>query len=442
MQQVALLTPVESHCPPHRRLRRHFQPRLRPAGAAPAAATTHWAKIVGMCQADGQIRQLRRRRLRIDQHDLPGHRATLVLVRIVDAVDPIVRPLGFLNLGLAERILPQHRAVGFPSRRHGGITRGRRQCVEIFLRSHGGIVQRIAIHKNRPNHFAPLFAGRHVATGPAAIMRAAPVVQNDRLRVRVIVKVANQFLLRSAAAEVLDRRIDEPNANVLLGARPTVGRNLVLHRVVTVFVLDGVFVNALAHDPLFFGMHHDTGAPIARGTLEHVAVGIDREPIECSIQKRDEPAFADPHRAVRRRMRENGVGVNPTVAARHCITKFNIAISSAPRRARCEHHRATGDAFDGDFRALATVVGRIDGKRLRQLRRHLRRFLPHSTPASHHLDAVIHQRRHQPAALVDGRLHDAIVERPTVAVIDDSDRIVNICLRHRRRGIGSDRKRR
>src|SRR6185369_5768994 len=105
-----------------------------------------------------------------------------------------------------------------------------------------------------------LLAGVDVAARAAAVMRPAPVVQDDWVRVLIVTKVADQFLLRRAAAQVFDGRVDEPDADVVPGARPTISGNLVLDGIVAVFVFDGVFVNALAHNPLLLRVDLDAGA--------------------------------------------------------------------------------------------------------------------------------------------------------------------------------------
>ena len=104
--------------------------------------------------------------------------------------------------------------------------------------------------------------------------------------------MADQFEFRGAAAEVFGGRVDEIDADVVLGARPAVGRNLVLHGVVAVFVLDGVLVDAGAEDPLFLGVDHDARAPVLRRAFEHVAVGVYGEPIEVVVELGDVAAFA------------------------------------------------------------------------------------------------------------------------------------------------------
>ena len=115
---------------------------------------------------------------------------------------------------------------------------------------------------------------------PPRVVAGAPVIQDDRVGVVVGVKMADQFHLGGAAAEVFGGRIDEPDADVVLGAGPAVGGNLVLHGVVAVFVLDGILVEAGAQDPLFLGVDDDARAPVLRRAFEHVAVGVHGDPVE------------------------------------------------------------------------------------------------------------------------------------------------------------------
>ncbi len=76
------------------------------AAATASAGSACWANVIGMGQAHGQVRQFCGGCLRIDEHDLPGDCAAFVFVRIVDAVDPIVRPGGFFFFRLTQRVLP------------------------------------------------------------------------------------------------------------------------------------------------------------------------------------------------------------------------------------------------------------------------------------------------------------------------------------------------
>src|SRR5205823_1076330 len=116
-------------------------------------------------------------------------------------------------------------------------------------------------------------AGRDAARRTPAVVRPAPVVQDDRVGVGGVPEVADDLLLGRAATEVLDGRVDEPDADAVLRARPTVGGNLVLDGVVAVLVLDRALVNPLREYPLLLGVDDHTRAPVLRGALEHVAVG-------------------------------------------------------------------------------------------------------------------------------------------------------------------------
>ena len=121
-----------------------------------------------MGQADGQVGQLGRGRLRIVEHELAGDVAALFLVRVIDAVDPVVGPLGLLLLGLFERILPQGGGVRLPGRRHGRVAGGGLQRRQIGLGGDFGVGQGVAIDKDRADDFVPFFAGGDVAARAAA----------------------------------------------------------------------------------------------------------------------------------------------------------------------------------------------------------------------------------------------------------------------------------
>jgi hypothetical protein len=65
-----------------------------------------------------------------------------------------------------------------------------------------------------------------------------PVIEDDRVRVVVVTEMTIELELGWAAAEVFDGRVDEPDAKVILGARPAIGVGLVLYSGVTVLVLN------------------------------------------------------------------------------------------------------------------------------------------------------------------------------------------------------------
>ena len=171
-------------------------------------------------------------RLRVVEHELAGDGAALLLVRVIDAVDPVVGPLGLFPLGLFECILPERGGVLLPGRRHGGVAGRGRQRIEIGLGGNLGVGQRVAIDKDRADDLVPFFAGGDVAACAPGVVARAPVIEDGRLH------VADQFQLRGPAAQVFGAWVDEKQADVLLGAGEAVGRNLVLHGAVAVLVLD------------------------------------------------------------------------------------------------------------------------------------------------------------------------------------------------------------
>ncbi len=282
------------------------------------------------------------------------------------------------------------------------------------------IAQRIAVDVDRADDFAPGFTGGDAAVCAATEMGAAPVVEDDRIRVAVIPEMADQFLLGCAAAEVFDGRVDEPDADVVFGAGPSVGGDFVLDGVVAVFMFDGIFVDALAHDPLFLGVNDDAGAPVKGGAGEHVAVGVDGEPVVIAVDEGDETAFADAHRPIGGGVGKDGVGVDAAVTAAERGADFDVAISSASGSAGCEHESAAGDALDGDLGTVAVIAGGIDGDDLRVLGRSLRRFFPGAAGA-HGFNAVVEEGAEVAAGFVNGDFDDAIVEGPGGTVVSKCD---------------------
>src|SRR5438552_6291203 len=129
--------------------------------------------------------KLRTRRLRVAEDELTADGGALVLVWVVNTVDPLVRPGGGFARAARQRVLP-HRV-----RRRAGV----------------------AVDEERADHLGPALALGGVARA-AAVVAAAPVVQQARRRggglvvgVEGCVAVGRQLNLRRAAAEVLDRRV-------------------------------------------------------------------------------------------------------------------------------------------------------------------------------------------------------------------------------------------
>ena len=235
-----------------------------------------------MGQTDGQVGEPGHGRggLRVVEHDLAAHRSALVLVRVIHAVDPVVGPLRGFLFGLGEGVLIQGVGIVRPRGRDRRVAGGGGQGFQVRRRRLLGIGHGIDIDKNRADDLVPFLPGGNVAARAAVVMAAFPIIQNDRVRVVIVAVMAVQFQLGRTAAEIFDSGVDEPDADVILGAGPAVGGGLVLDAGVAVFVLDGILVRPGVHDPLFFRVDDHAVAPVLRRALEHVAVGIHGDPVE------------------------------------------------------------------------------------------------------------------------------------------------------------------
>src|SRR5262249_23454055 len=135
---------------------------------------------------NSEIRQSGRGCLRVIQDDMPSDNASLAFMRIIDVINPIVRPTLLFNFGLAKSVLPQSEGILLPRSGHSWVTRGGCQSFQICFAGRIEVRQRIHINEHRTNNFAPFFASVDVASGAAAIMSAAPVIQNYWVRISVI----------------------------------------------------------------------------------------------------------------------------------------------------------------------------------------------------------------------------------------------------------------
>src|SRR5262249_10998283 len=163
----------------------------------------------------------------------------------------------------------------------------------------------------------------------------------------------DQLLLGGAAADVLDGRVDEPDADAVLRARPAVGGDLVRDGGVTVLVLDRVLVGPLGQDALLLGVDDHAGAPVPGRAPEHVAVGVHRHPVHGLVELGDVTALRHVQRAVLFGVGEDRVDVDAAVAAAQRVTDFQVAVDRAagrrPGRAggQARLRVALGDALDG-----------------------------------------------------------------------------------------------
>src|SRR5476651_1754623 len=225
-------------------------------------------------------------------------------------------------------------------------------------------------------------------------MAGSPVIQKCRTH------VTDQVQFCRAATDVFRAGIDEINADVIARARPTVGGQLIHHAAVTVFVLDGIFVDARAQDALLLHVNDDARTQIPIVDHEHIAVGINGEPVERRIHLENETTFAFTSGGITGRVRIYGISIKTADATFQSVTHFDV---HPPVHALHSH-----------FAAFAAIFSRVNRYRRRDLAgRHL---LP-VFAATHDAHAVIHQRRHIAVVLVDDRPDNAVVQDPLTGTI-------------------------
>jgi len=219
--------------------------------------------------------------------------------------------------------------------------------------------------------------------------------------------VADEVHLFGTAADVFGGGIDEIDADMVLGAGKAVGRQPIHDAAVSVFVFDGVLVIAGGDDSLLFGMNDGAGTQVLIGDHELIAIFIHREPVKGGIHGlKDKTVFAEACGGIGGRMRVLRVGVKAADPAFHSIANFNANASAI-------------GTLDGHLAALATVARRVNG----HFRGH--RAGRHSFPirvTRRDDNAVIDQRLNAAGGLHNGELHDAVVHRPSRAVVGDGHR--------------------
>src|ERR1035441_1436143 len=328
-----------------------------------------------MGKADDQVGKLfggTLGRQRIVEDDLSGDVAALGQRRVVRALYPVVGPLGVLFLPLAERVLPQSVRVRGPAWRHGWVALGGLERIQFGLGGRLGLVQRVDVDVDGADNLGPFFAGGNLSAR-AVVVAAVPVVEDDGLGVSVVAEVGVEVDPGRAAAEILDGRINEPRADVVFGAGPSIRLGDVLHAGVAVLVLNGVLVDSLAHDALLLGMDDYASSPVGGGSLEHVAILVDGDPVERLVEPGDVAVLrTDPHGRIRSRVAKDGVDIDAAVSAAAGVANLDIAHRAAAGGAGRHHMCAAGDALDGDFRARSAVGRRIDGNGVGHLGRALR----------------------------------------------------------------------
>src|ERR1035438_9853213 len=244
---------------------------------------------------------------------------------------------------------------------------------------------------------------------------------------------------------------------MILGAGPAPSLKFVHDCVVAVLVLYGVGIDTGSENALFLGVDNDALAQVVVGGHEHVAVVIDREPVEGAVHRlENEAALALASRRVRGLVGVLGVGVKAAGAALHGVARLNVHAAAAraagpwtpvgssgcagtagSRAGSCSWNalllrrrdagrrtahgaRVAGiagvDAEHGYLGAFAAVGGGVDddlcgdgaGGRL------LPKFA-----VGEHLDAVINERREVAVTFEHGHLDDAVVHGPRVAIVGE-----------------------
>ena len=202
------------------------------------------------------------------------------------------------------------------------------ELVEFGWRGILGIGERVEVDEDRADDLLPVFAGGDVVAGAAGVVAGGPVVERE---VPLMWSMRSSF--SGAAADVLVGRVDEVDADVVLGAGPAPGGEFVHDGVVAVFVLDGVLVDAGGEDALLLGVNDDAVAQVAVGDHEHVAVVVDGEPVEGAVHGfEDEAALAFAGGGVGGRVGVLGVGVEAAGAALEGVAGFDVQAAAAARR--------------------------------------------------------------------------------------------------------------
>ena len=312
-----------------------------------------------MGEADGEVGEGLGGGLGIVEDELSGDGGAPVLVRVIHALDPGVGPGGFYSLRLLDGVSPQRELVVTPHLRNGGHTAagGGGQLVEVGLGGVFGIGQRVEVDEDRPDDMLPVLAGGDVIDGASGVVTAGPVVEHGAAH------VVDQVELLRAAADVLIRRVDEVDADVVLGAGPSPGLKPVHHGVVAVLVFDGVGVDAAQQDALLLGVDDDALAQVRIGGHQLVAVPVDGEPVEGWVHRlQDEAALALARRRIRCLVGVLGVGVEAADTALHGIARLDVHAAAA---------RAAGTRASGTRAGVSGASISAARRRHRELRRAL-----------------------------------------------------------------------
>ena len=126
----------------------------------------------------------------------------------------------------------------------------------------------------------PVLAGGDVGVGAAGVVAGGPVVEQRGGH------VVDEVELFGAAADVFGGGVDEVDADVVFGAGPAPGGEPVHARRCSCICARPSFVDAGEEDLLLLGVDDDAVAQVLVGAHEHVAVGVDGDPVEGGIDLR------------------------------------------------------------------------------------------------------------------------------------------------------------
>ena len=136
--------------------------------------------------------------------------------------------------------------------------------------------------------------------------------------------MVDEVQLLRAAADVFVRRVDEVDADVVLGAGPAPGGELVHDGVVAVFVLDGVLVDAGAEDALLLGVDHDAVARSSSAVMSMLRSLSTESQSKVGFISRMKRFSPKPDGGIRGLVGVLGVGVEAAGAALQGVARFDV----------------------------------------------------------------------------------------------------------------------
>ena len=188
-----------------------------------------------------------------------------------------------------------------------------------------------------------IFADRD---GSPAVVAASPVVEDAGRGHLGRVAMAEKLDLGRTAAQVFEARVDEPEADVLCGARPAVDGVVILHGRVDILI-----------------------ALVEVGGEGTVAFGVDRHPVERVGELGAEAGLGHRGRRIVRRMLEGAVGVDPRIVAAEGVSNLDVGgkVAALAGSRAVSHLDAARNSLDGNLTTFAAVGPGIDrhaGERL------------------------------------------------------------------------------